>query len=49
MWLLVLIVSIKLQMPTWYWILFTTITIMRPLFVEPIKYSFYQGFLNKKN
>ena len=23
MWLLVLILSIKLQMPTWYWILFT--------------------------
>lgn len=30
MWLLVLILSIKLQMPTWYWIIFTTITILRP-------------------
>lgn len=30
MWLLVLILSIKLQMPTWYWIVFTIITIFRP-------------------
>lgn len=30
MWLLVLILSIKLQMPTWYWIMFTIITIFRP-------------------
>lgn len=30
MWLLVLILSIKLQMPTWYWIIFTVITILRP-------------------
>lgn len=30
MWLLVLILSIKLQMPTWYWIIFTIITILRP-------------------
>ena len=30
MWLLVLILSIKLQMPTWYWIIFTIITIFRP-------------------
>lgn len=29
MWLLVLILSIKLQMPTWYWIIFTIITIFR--------------------
>lgn len=29
MWLLVLILSIKLQMPTWYWIIFTVITIFR--------------------
>ena len=30
MWLLILILSIKLQMPTWYWIIFTIITIFRP-------------------
>lgn len=30
MWLLVLILSIKLQMPTWYWIIFTIVTIFRP-------------------
>lgn len=30
MWLLVLILSIKLQMTTWYWIIFTIITIFRP-------------------
>lgn len=30
-WLLVLILSIKLQMPTWYWIIFTIITIFRPI------------------
>lgn len=30
MWLLVLILSIKLQMPTWYWIIFTIITMLRP-------------------
>lgn len=29
MWLLVLILSIKLQVPTWYWIIFTIITIFR--------------------
>ena len=31
MWLLVLMLSIKLQMPTWYWIIFTIITIFRPI------------------
>lgn len=31
MWILVLILSIKLQMPTWYWIIFTIITIFRPV------------------
>lgn len=30
MWLLVLLLSIKIQMPTWYWIIFTIITIIRP-------------------
>lgn len=29
MWILILILSIKLQMPTWYWIIFTAITILR--------------------
>ena len=48
MWLLVLIISIKLQMPTWYWIIFTIITILRPLFIEPIKFEFYQGVMESK-
>lgn len=48
MWLLVLILSIKLQMPTWYWILFTVITIIRPLIVEPVKFSVLQE-MHKKN
>ena len=30
MWFLVLILSLKVQMPTWYWVLFTTITLIRP-------------------
>lgn len=37
MWLLVLILSIKLQMPTWYWIIFTIITILRPFFCSIIE------------
>lgn len=28
MWLLVLMLSIKLEMPTWYWILFIIVTII---------------------
>lgn len=31
MWLLVLLLSIKLQMPTWYWILFTIFTLIKPI------------------
>lgn len=49
MWLLVLMLSIKLEMPTWYWILFTIITIIRPLFIEPIKFEIYQSVWKKKN
>lgn len=48
MWLLVLILSIKLQMPTWYWIIFTIITILRPLIIEPIKFEVYQGVWEQK-
>lgn len=28
MWILVLILSIRLQMPTWYWIIFTAYTVL---------------------
>ena len=49
MWLLVLILSIKLQMPTWYWIIFTVIAILRPLLIEPAKFAVYQGFWKKQN
>lgn len=44
MWLLVLLISIKMNLPTSYWILFTIITILKPLTIEPIKYRFYQGY-----
>lgn len=30
MWLLILLLSIKMQMPTWYWVILTAITIIRP-------------------
>lgn len=49
MWLLVLILSIKMNLPTSYWILFTLITILRPLIIEPVKYKFYQGFTDAMN
>ncbi len=48
MWLLVLILSIKLQMPTWYWVLFTIISIIEPLFIKPIEYEFYKGFMEAR-
>lgn len=31
MWLLILILSISLQMPAWYWVIFTIITLFRPI------------------
>lgn len=31
MWILILIISIKIQMPAWYWSIFTIITIIRPI------------------
>lgn len=49
MWLLVLLLSIKLNMPTWYWIIFTIITIIRPLIVEPVKFQIYTGIWGKKD
>ena len=48
MWLLVLILSIKLQMPTWYWIIFTIITIFRPV-MWVFKYNFADGYIKAKN
>lgn len=45
MWLLVLILSIKLQMPIWYWILFTVWTIAMP-FWAIIKHIFTKTFIN---
>lgn len=48
MWLLVLILSIKLQMPTWYWIIFTIITIFRPI-IWVFKYNFADGYMKTKN
>lgn len=48
MWLLVLILSIKLQMPTAYWIIFTIITIFRP-FMWVLKYNFAEGYMKAKN
>lgn len=31
MWLLILIISIKLQMPAWYWSIFTILTLIKPI------------------
>lgn len=46
MWLLVLMLSIKLQMPTWYWILFTIWTMIIP-FWAIAKYIFIKTFVDK--
>ena len=43
MWILLLILSIKLDMPTWYWVLFTAVTIFRP-FISILSSSFMKGF-----
>lgn len=48
MWLLVLILSIKLQMPTWYWIIFTVITIFRPA-MWVLKCNFAEEYMKAKN
>ena len=48
MWLLVLILSIKLQMPTAYWIIFTIITIFRPI-TWVFKYNFAAEYMKAKN
>lgn len=34
-------------MPTWYWVLFTIITIVKPLFIEPIKFQVYKDVYDK--
>ena len=50
MWLLVLILSIKLQMPTWYWIIFTAYSILVMPICAIIKFSFLSGLCeNNKN
>lgn len=46
MWILVLLLSVKLQMPTCYWIIFTIITILRPL-IELFKNRFINEFFKK--
>ena len=48
MWLLVLILSIKLQMPTWYWIIFTVTTIFSPA-MWVLKYNYAEGYMKAKN
>lgn len=48
MLLLVLILSIKLQMPTWYWIIFTIITIFRPV-IWVYKYNFAEAYMRAKD
>lgn len=47
MWILVLLLSIKLQMPTWYWVIFTTITIIR-LFVRLIEHELIKELMKDK-
>jgi len=31
MWIILLILSIKLQMPVWYWSIFTILTLIKPI------------------
>lgn len=45
MWLLVLILSIKLQMPTWYWITFTIWSMIVP-FWAIVKYILLKTFVD---
>ena len=47
MWLLVLILSIKLQMQTWYWIIFTIITIFRTV-IWVFNYNCADGYMKAK-
>lgn len=44
MWILLLILSIKLNMPTWYWVIFIVVTIFRP-FTSMLSSSFMKGFI----
>ncbi len=48
MWFLVLILSSILDMPSWYWIIFTIITIFRPV-IWVFKYNFADGYMKAKN
>lgn len=48
MWLLVLILSIKMNLPTSYWILFIIITMLKVCVFEPIKFRFYQGYCESR-
>lgn len=47
MWLLVLLIGIKMQMPTAFWILFTIITILRPI-IGLYEHSLCDVLMNKK-
>lgn len=47
MWILVLLLSIKLQMPTWYWIIFTAITIIGP-FVRLVEHELVKELMKDK-
>lgn len=46
MWLLILLLSIKMNLPVSYWILFAIITVLKTFVFEPIKFRFYQGYCN---
>lgn len=48
MWIIALILSIKLNMPTWYWIIFTIITILRPI-LGLFKHELCKQFMEKSN
>lgn len=47
MWILVLILSIKLQMPTWYWVILTIYSIAIMPIWAVIKYLFLKGFTER--
>ncbi len=48
MWIIALILSIKLNMPTWYWVVFTIITIIRPI-AGLLNYELSKNIMDKSN
>lgn len=43
MWIILLIIGIKMNLPTWYWVIFTIFSILKPI-EDYIRYLFMKGF-----